>query len=157
IDWHDQNPCHQAPPDAWDYTHGRIYKIQRTGTKPHEPADLGKMATKELVVLLKSDNPYWHRTALRLINERQDQTVASHLQSLALEEHPIANEVRRLRYLWALNALGRFDDEVARGAVLREIRARWPSTSALTVWAIRLRGEEGQVSEKWMDVLKTIA
>ena len=33
IDWHDQNPCHQAAPDSWDMTHGRIYKIQRTGTK----------------------------------------------------------------------------------------------------------------------------
>jgi putative membrane-bound dehydrogenase-like protein len=28
-DWHDQNPCHQAKPDSWDYKHGRIYGIKR--------------------------------------------------------------------------------------------------------------------------------
>ena len=66
IDWHDQNPCHQAAPDSWDMTHGRIYKIQRAGTKRQPFADLGKLPSRELVELLGKDNPYWYRTALRL-------------------------------------------------------------------------------------------
>src|SRR5262249_11968015 len=68
IDWHDQNPCHQAPPDSWDQTHGRIYKIQRTGTKS-VPVDLAKKSSKELVEILANDNPWWYRTALRLLGE----------------------------------------------------------------------------------------
>src|SRR5262245_62047319 len=37
IDWHDQNPCHQARPNSWDMTHGRIYKIQRKGNRSKPP------------------------------------------------------------------------------------------------------------------------
>jgi len=32
-DWHDQNPCHQANPESWDYERGRIYRIVRK--EPH--------------------------------------------------------------------------------------------------------------------------
>src|SRR5262245_41027248 len=56
IDWHDQNPCHQAPPDAWDYTHGRIYKIQPTGTKPHATFDMNTMTSSVLHRMLAKDN-----------------------------------------------------------------------------------------------------
>ena len=42
IDWHDQNPCHQATPDDWDYEHGRVYRIQLKGTKTKKAEDLGK-------------------------------------------------------------------------------------------------------------------
>src|SRR5262249_49503577 len=70
IDWHDQNPCHQAAPDSWDMTHGRIYKIQRKGTKSKRPGDLSKRSSGELVEVLKNGNPWWYRTALRLLKER---------------------------------------------------------------------------------------
>src|SRR5438105_4477875 len=75
IDWHDQNPCHQAAPDSWDMTHGRIYKIQRQGAKPWPAADLTRKSNRELVELLKNNNPWWHRTALRLLAERHDPCV----------------------------------------------------------------------------------
>ncbi len=71
IDWHDQNPCHQADPGSWDMTHGRIYKIQRTGAKPQPAIDLAKLTNEELIGLLTKDNPYYYRTALRLLNERK--------------------------------------------------------------------------------------
>src|SRR5262249_48589688 len=51
IDWHDQNPCHQAAPDSWDMTHGRIYKIQRKGARNTPPPDLARKSSKELVSL----------------------------------------------------------------------------------------------------------
>jgi putative membrane-bound dehydrogenase-like protein len=73
IDWHDQNPCHQANPDDWDYEHGRIYRIQLKGTKPKKAEDLGKKSRKELVELLaKAATPYQRRTALRLLGEQVD-------------------------------------------------------------------------------------
>src|SRR5205807_10136435 len=108
IDWHDQNPCHQAPPESWDMTHGRIYKIQRKGTKKSEPVDLAKKSSKELVELLKNDNPWWHRTALRLLGERRDRTVIRDLEKMALERK---NELHALRAQSALHAVGGFTEK----------------------------------------------
>ncbi|HJZ56387.1 MAG TPA: HEAT repeat domain-containing protein, partial [Gemmataceae bacterium] len=51
IDWHDQNPCHQAALDSWDYDHGRIYRIQLKGTPVHKPFDLSKWTDLELAIL----------------------------------------------------------------------------------------------------------
>ncbi len=71
IDWHDQNPCHQAKPDSWDYEHGRVFRIQLKGTKPKKAEDLGKKSVEGLAELVKDDNPYRYRTALRLLGEHR--------------------------------------------------------------------------------------
>ena len=74
IDWHDQNPCHQAAADSWDYERGRVYRIQLKGTTPKKAEDLGKKTDAELVKLLDGravlPSPYYARTAQRLIIER---------------------------------------------------------------------------------------
>ncbi|OWK36133.1 PVC-type heme-binding CxxCH protein [Fimbriiglobus ruber] len=70
IDWHDQNPCHQAAADSWDYERGRVYRIQLKGTQTKKAKDIGNATSKELAEYLKSDNPYEFRTSLRLTNER---------------------------------------------------------------------------------------
>src|SRR5207247_5591418 len=67
IDWHDQNPCHQADPNSWDMTHGRIYKIQPTGTKSMPPGDLSKKSRAELVELLKHNDACRPSTALSVL------------------------------------------------------------------------------------------
>src|SRR5438445_8404517 len=112
IDWHDQNPCHQAAPDSWDMTHGRIYKIQRQGARAcGATPDLGKRPSQNLVELLAEDNPWWHRTALRLLSERRDRSVAPALRDLALksDQEPLA-----LRGLWGLYAVGAFDEDLGQ-------------------------------------------
>lgn len=76
IDWHDQNPCHQAAPDSWDYERGRVYRIQPQGLKTQKPQDLGKLSLPELFKLLNDPNPYKARTALRLIHERRNEEQA---------------------------------------------------------------------------------
>src|SRR5438105_4920024 len=48
IDWHDQNPCHHAEPDSWDYERGRVYRIQLKGTKPRKAEDLSALETDKL-------------------------------------------------------------------------------------------------------------
>jgi putative membrane-bound dehydrogenase-like protein len=136
IDWHDQNVCHQAPRDSWDYTHGRIYKIQRKGTKPGPPVDLAKKSSAELVGLLANNNPWWHRTALRLLKERRDGSVTPALTELALQA---ADDAHRLRGLWALYAVGSFDEASAAKALAD--RSPWVRS-----WAVRLLGEAGKVS-----------
>jgi putative membrane-bound dehydrogenase-like protein len=136
IDWHDQNSCHQAHPDSWDYTHGRVYKIQRSGTKSTPPPDLGKKSSRELVDLLKNNNPWWHRTALRLLKERRDHSVAPVLAELTLTS---ADDALALRGLWGLYAVGSLDDAVAEKSV--QHKSPWVRS-----WTVRLLGEAGQVS-----------
>jgi putative membrane-bound dehydrogenase-like protein len=147
IDWHDQNPCHQAAPDSWDMTHGRIYKIQRKGTKPAPPTDLAKKSSKELVELLKVSNPYWHRTALRLLAERRDKAVAPQLRALATAA---GDEAVELRGMWGLVAVGAFDEDFA-GKMLQD-KSPWKRS-----WAVRLLGEADTVSAKMLTRLTELA
>jgi putative membrane-bound dehydrogenase-like protein len=147
IDWHDQNPCHQADPNSWDITHGRIYKIQPTGTKSAPPDDLSKKSSAELVELLKNNNPWWHRTALRLLKERRDPSATSHLEDLAFHA-PDARH--RLRGLWGLYAIGVFEENIAAKMLM-------DANPWVRVWAIRLLGEAGQVSSATMKRLLDLA
>jgi putative membrane-bound dehydrogenase-like protein len=137
IDWHDQNVCHQAAKDSWDYTHGRIFKIQRKGTKRVAGVDLGKKSSRELVDVLKNNSPWWYRTALRLLKERRDRSVAPALTDLALHAK---DDAVALRGLWGLYAVGAFDEDVAAGVLER-------SSPWLRSWAVRLLGEAGRVSD----------
>src|SRR5262249_3669654 len=70
IDWHDQNPCHQAAAGSWDYEHGRVYRIQTKGLKTKKAEDLSKKTNEELAEIMKDPNPYQMRTAFRLLFER---------------------------------------------------------------------------------------
>src|SRR5262249_10248204 len=146
IDWHDQNPCHQEPPASWDQTTGRIYKIQRTGTKSVQ-VDLAKKSSKELVEMLANDNPWWYRTALRLLGERKDKAVANDLREIALRGKA---ETHSLRGLWGLYAVGAFDEKLAE-----EVLGH--TSAAMRLWAVRLIGERGEVSEKMLERLADLA
>jgi putative membrane-bound dehydrogenase-like protein len=143
IDWHDQNPCHQAAPDSWDMTHGRVYKIQRTGTKGTPPGDLSRKSSQELVDLLKNNNPWWHRTALRLLGERRDRSVAPLLEEMVLRSK---NDAHSLRGLWGLFAVGAFDEKFAAQTLSHE--SPWVRS-----WTIRLLGEAGRVSDAMLQRL----
>jgi putative membrane-bound dehydrogenase-like protein len=136
IDWHDQNPCHQASPDSWDMTHGRIYKIQRKGAASGRSPDLGKKSSSELVELLKNSNPWYYRTALRVLGERQDPSAKAHLLKLAHQEK---DDGLSLRGVWGLNAIGALNESEALR--LLEHKSPW-----VRQWTIRLLGEREQVS-----------
>ena len=104
IDWHDQNPCHQAAADSWDYSRGRVYRIQLKGRAGGKAEDLGKLPFEKLVAAVKSPDPYTYRTALRLLAERP------------VGEKPLpeavgkaAGELPLLRMAWAGAALGLTD------------------------------------------------
>jgi putative membrane-bound dehydrogenase-like protein len=146
IDWHDQNPCHQADPNSWDMTHGRIYKIQRTGAKPGPTADLGKLPTRELAGLLTKENPYGYRTALRLLHERQDSAANKALQDLLSSKEP----AHALRGLWGLYAVGAFDEATARKALAH-------ANPFVRSWAIRLLGQAGLINQPLLAALTALA
>jgi putative membrane-bound dehydrogenase-like protein len=146
IDWHDQNPCHQAAADSWDMTHGRIYKIQRT-RQPNAPAiDLSKWSTPELAELLKNNRPWWHRTALRLLRERRDPSIIPELRSMVLR----GDEETRLRALWALHAIGGLSEDMAE-------RLLHDGSPWLRAWSIRFLCEKSNVSERVFQSLVDLA
>ncbi|HEV2948404.1 MAG TPA: PVC-type heme-binding CxxCH protein, partial [Gemmataceae bacterium] len=147
IDWHDQNPCHQADPNSWDMTHGRIYKIRPTGPKVPSPGDLSKKSSQELVEILKNNSPWWHRTALRLIKERRDRTITPLLENLALNAQ---DDRHRLRGLWGLFAVGAFDEDTA--TKLLADPSPW-----FRSWTVRLLGETPQLSTVMMNRLNDLA
>src|SRR5262249_26110255 len=138
---------HQADPNSWDMTHGRIYKIQPSGTKSTPLGDLSKKSSAELVELLKNNNPWWHRTALRLLKERRDSSVSSLLEDLVFHA-PDARQ--RLRGLWGLYAIGAFEEGIANKLLM-------DANSWVRVWTIRLLGESSQVSAALMKRLVELA
>jgi putative membrane-bound dehydrogenase-like protein len=139
IDWHDQNPCHQALPDSWDMTHGRIYNIQRKNAKrPELPGDLNEESSERLVDMLMNDSPWWYRTAIRILGERRDRSVKHMLRQLFTQTE---NERTRLRYLWALHAIGGLDEEDYFSEWVLNDKSPW-----IRAWAVRLLGERGKVS-----------
>jgi putative membrane-bound dehydrogenase-like protein len=147
IDWHDQNPCHQALPDSWDMTHGRIYKIQRTGTAGMPPVDLSRKSSRELVDLLTNNHPWWHRTALRLLTERRDRSVAPLLEAMLLHSK---EDTFGLRGLWGLYGIGAFDEALA-------IKALQQPSPWMRSWTVRLLGEAKHVSADMLETLTHLA
>ena len=113
-DWHDQNPCHQAGADSWDYDHGRIFSIRTKGLTIRPAEDLGKKSFAELLALLDDPNPYRYRTALRLLGEKESLSDEERQTALAA---PVAQPLRKL---WA--AQGNGDRSPARIVVRVRLR-----------------------------------
>jgi putative membrane-bound dehydrogenase-like protein len=127
-DWHDQNPCHQAAPDSWDYEHGRVFRIQPKGLKTKKAEDLGKKTDKELARLVSDDNPYFSRTATRLLRER------------GLREAPaevLANSLADLRCLWA---------SAAADPTSRWLPEAGRLPTAIRAWQVRFLSEADRFS-----------
>ena len=128
-------------------THGRIYKIQLKGTKSAPPGDLSKKTSTELVELLKNNNPWWHRTALRLLAERRDRSVAGRLQEMLFQSK---QDTLSLRGLWGLCGIGAFDETLAAKAL--DHPSPWVRS-----WTVRLLGEPGRVSPAMLEKLTRMA
>ncbi len=167
IDWHDQNPCHQAAPDSWDKKHGRIYRIQPEGLKNPPPGDLNKRTNQQLIEILMEDNtPWWHRTALRLLSERRASVRAEAVilrSSVSAAGWVIDPEVRYLRAFWGLLAIDQVNEE--RATSLLELPTlppssppfRWRNIPHLRAWSVRWFGETERISEEALKKLTALA
>ena len=158
LDWHESFPCHNTNPDAWTRDHGRIYRVTYTGDKPLEPrkpqrddaargGDLSKLSSAELVEFLNFPNAWQSRMANRILAERQDRSVVPALQQMALEE---GDEERALHGLWALDAVGGFDEPFARKTLAHQ--DPW-----VRAWTVRFLGELGSVSTQTLKQLVRMA
>lgn len=142
IDWHDQNPCHQAKPDSWDKERGRVYRLQPTGSQPRKPEDLGKRDEAGLRELLASSNPYLSRTAARLLRERARTTQS---RSPGTSAEPLT-----ARWLtWeALTRSGNPSE-----AVLRLLTGYAADDEAGRMWRVRFVGETPGADEQAVRLL----
>jgi putative membrane-bound dehydrogenase-like protein len=142
IDWHDQNPCHQAAADSWDYEHGRVYRIQKKGAATTKADDLSMVSDDEVVKLLSNENPYVYRTALRLRAERFP-------RRLSLDANvAISAAYRRfdLRANWAWAEITHYLTSMSTDSPLfpPESGERTPSPEFM-VWAVRDAGQHEPV------------
>src|SRR5262249_10514329 len=111
------------------------------------PGDLSHKSSAELTELLKNDNPWWYRTALRLLAERRDRSVAGLLENILLHDK---NDTHVLRALWALYGMGAWEEANAARMLTHE--SPW-----VRAWTVRLLGESGQVSTEMMQRLTELA
>lgn len=110
-----------------DHTTGRVYRLRGAQMPLEKDTNLYKKTSAELVALLSHSNK-WHRhTAVRLLSERKDHSVAQALREI------IAGEAGRtaLCALWALYQLNDLDAETALAALQHPY-------GPVRMWAVRL-------------------
>jgi putative heme-binding domain-containing protein len=138
IDWHDQNPCHQAKPDSWDKERGRVYRIQRQGAKTAKAPNLTRLKDGELVdAFTSSKDPWMARTAHKLLHERK-----------SLPGLTVSNADERLLLKGVLLA--------PCTAVSQRLKVEWPSWNgygAARAWTYRLASEQEAFAAELLDQL----
>jgi putative heme-binding domain-containing protein len=125
---------HVDPRDNWDRATGRIYRIRaKEDFKPAPRRDLGKLSSRELVGLLGHANSWYRQTALRLLGDRKDKSVAGLLKANLAKDHGQL----ALESLWALHQVGAAGDEVLLAALGHD-------SPHVRRWAVRLVPEQSR-------------
>ncbi|HAM73468.1 MAG TPA: glycosyl hydrolase [Verrucomicrobiales bacterium] len=122
IDWYNYIVQHNPVPNGFkngrgnaydtrlrDKTHGRIYRVVHTGSKPSSMQKLEGAAADRLVDGLKSDNLLWRLHAQRLLVEGHRMEAVPALRSLVgsrTVEPGLDLNAPALHALWALHGLG---------------------------------------------------
>ncbi|AMV40696.1 PVC-type heme-binding CxxCH protein [Planctomyces sp. SH-PL62] len=131
-DWADIGECHENDADGSHRENGRIYKMTYGEPQP-VTVDLAKQTDAELAGLQSHKNEWYVRTARRILQERAaaggDMTAArTTLQAMFRDE---TEAPRRLRALWALNAVGALDEPALLGLLADR-------DDSVRGWAVRL-------------------
>ena len=120
-----------------DKTSGRIYRVKAKGAEPIKPFDLSKLATSDLTKHLDHPNRWFRRTALRLLADRKDDAIVPVLAAQLKD----ATGQRALETLWALNACGACNDDLALAPPLDH------ANPLVRMWGVRLLGDKNQVTD----------
>ena len=135
-DWYDGQTSHIRNQEGQiDKTNGRVYRLTAKGAKPIAPFDLSKKSTRELVELLGDPNRWTRQTALRLIGDRKDGSIASVIVQKVREG---TGQVA-LESLWALNLSGGLDEPTS-------LEFLDHSDPYVRLWTVRLLCDPGHVS-----------
>jgi putative membrane-bound dehydrogenase-like protein len=136
-DWYDRQVNHYRNHEGQiDPASGRIYRLKaRNAPNSAKPLDLSRSSTRELVALLADPNRSIRQTALRLIGDRRDSSIALELkQRVADETGQLA-----LESLWALNLIGELDQATALNALDH-------ADAHVRLWTVRLLCDSSRVS-----------
>lgn len=145
-DWYDGRTAHPDPDAEWDRTNGRIYRIAAKESKRPDVPDFSKLDANQLLELHKHPGQWHVRHARQELVRRLTSSVPrgesfigpveAKLRELVIQSRA---ESAALEALWTLQALDRFDEELA-GQLLDSVHP------AVRAWTIRWLGDRGQVS-----------
>jgi putative heme-binding domain-containing protein len=146
-DFYEKRISHVDPRDNWDRATGRIYRVRPTNWSPGLGSfDLGKLTSDDLLMLLENKNRWYRATALRLLGDRKDMSVAPKLrQMIAKSTGQLA-----LESLWALHVIGGLDQATALASLGH-------ADPYVRLWTVRLLADEKEalaipLFEKLMDL-----
>ena len=136
-DWYDRQVNHYRNHEGQiDPEHGRIYRLAaRAEGLGKKPVDLTRLSTLELVKTLGDSNTWTRQTALRLIGDRKDPSIAPDLKRLLDGE----TGQLALESLWALNLVGGLDEATALKALVH-------ADPYVRLWTARLLCDPSRVS-----------
>ncbi|WP_425613750.1 PVC-type heme-binding CxxCH protein [Anatilimnocola sp. NA78] len=148
-DWSDTGECHSVKNTRRET--GRIYKISY-GQPKRDTVDLATLSDKELVAKQLHKNDWHVQHARRLLQERmaagQDMTdVASQLRTMFAEQVDVP---KKLRALWALQAIGQLNDALLIEQLTHE-------NEYIRAWAIRLLCEDREPPAAALDRFAMLA
>ncbi len=150
-DWSDIGECHENDADGSHRENGRIYKMS-FGDLKRVKVDLANDTNEQLVQYQLHANDWFVRTARRLLQERAvggaDMTQARDALRTMFKEETEAP--RRLRALWALNAIGAMDED----SLISLLADRDDSVRG---WAVRLLGDRGTIAPAVVEKLTAMA
>lgn len=147
-DWHEANVTWNVTAGGEDINRaaGRIYRLAAPDRAPYRPFNMARLSHAELVDRLESTNIWERHTALRLLRERRDPTLAPALLNRALSTRGQA----ALDALWAAAA----SRPLSPGDALRLIGH---PDAPVRRWTIRLLGDDRLRSDTLADRLREIA
>ena len=136
-DWSDAGECHDH--DGIHRISGRIYKLT-FGGKSGPTRDLTTLSDLELATLQASANDWEARQARRVLADRARRGVPTKEGREALHRLATsnANEVHRLRALWALQVFGGIETAL--------LQSKLSGTEYERAWAIRLMEDASHAS-----------
>jgi putative heme-binding domain-containing protein len=146
-DWCDSRLSHLDPRDTWDKDSGRIWRLRAAGTLPKsERFDFAAMTGAQLVEKLSHPNKWHRQTALRVLWDRGDSSLAAGLRELVTKERGQL----ALEAFWAVNACGGFDPAYA-------LQTLTHPNPMVRYWTLRLLGDAKQVTPPVREALVKLA
>ena len=143
-DWYDRQVNHYRNHQGQiDPGNGRIYRLRaKKAAKFPKPNDLAGQSSSDLVKLLSSPNKWTRQTALRLIGDRKDPSLAPELRRLVkAEPGQLALEA-----LWALNLVGGLDEATA-------LKTFEHADPYVRLWTARLICDQSKVAQSFASAM----
>jgi putative heme-binding domain-containing protein len=146
-DWYDSRLSHVDPRDTWHKSSGRIYRLRAKGSKTAFPSfDLSKLTNSQLIEQLGNKNKWFRQQTLLQFANRKDKSIVPRLIDILKSDNPQLS----LEALWAINASGGFNDELARIGLSH-------SDKYVREWTVRLIGDKRKISSAIAQKLATMA